>query len=339
MQGAHTDDNIGGSAFLIEKSAELKLLDVIITGNTVNGAPGAGLRNAGITTVRRSRFSNNDAGFDGICGGGVTARGAAISNNSAGILRMYRSSIINNRAIRGAGLDNTGLAVISNTTFSGNLARGGGGAILNHVSLNGPARLHLAFSTLTNNKANVPCRGVIGEPEERRVGGGLYNTGIATVGSSIIAQNIDHRSPNDLHYAPDCWSGQLGTNVGKLTSAGRNVWGELNDNCNLHYPNGFVFDECNPAQDGLAGCAIQPGDQILRDKWGTPDTPLDAELSVLFGFPVLHHEIAPTSPAVDFGGSLPLEFVFLSCPDSDQLHHIRPAKGQGVCDAGAWERR
>lgn len=77
---------------------------------------------------------------------------------------------------------------------------------------------YLAFSTLTENEADVPCRGPSGEAEERRVGGGLYNTGNVTAGSSIIAQNIDHRLQDDTHYAPDCWSGQLATSVGKLTS-------------------------------------------------------------------------------------------------------------------------
>jgi CSLREA domain-containing protein len=336
IAGAHGEG--GGGAFYVARGAELKLLDVVVTGNTANGGPGAGLRNDGTTTVLRSRFSDNDNSFDGICGGGVTARGGAIGN--IGTLRMYRSSITDNRAIRGGGLANTGLAVISNTTFSGNLSRGGGGAIINQVSSNtGPGRLHLAFSTLTENEANVPCRGGSGsgEPEERRVGGGLYNTGVATVGSSIVAQNIDHRVSSDPHYAPDCWSGQLGGILGKLTSAGRNVWGELNGTCNLRYPNGLAYDDCEPAQVGLAGCFIQPGDQILRDKWGTPDVPLDAEFGVLVGFPVPAHSISATSPAVDFGGSLPLEFVFLSCPDSDQLHRIRPVGGAGVCDAGAWE--
>lgn len=337
--GAH--GNGGGGAFIVENGAELKLLDVQMIGNTASGGPGAAIFNAGTTSLRRSLLSDNDANFtDGLCGGGQTSSGGAIGNNSTGKLRIYQSSFINNRAVRGGALINSGFASISNSTFSGNLARAGGGAILNRTVQEGAGRLHVAFSTITKNEANVPCSGNGSDSEERRVGGGLYNLGIATVGSTIIADNTDHRILDvHSHYSPDCWSGVSGDSIGKLTSAGRNVWGELNDMCNLRYPNDFAYDDCESAEISPASCAIQPGDKIRRDKWGTPDFPLDAGLANLQGFPIETHSLTASSPAVDFGGSLPLEFVFLACPDTDQVHAVRPIEGQGLCDAGARERR
>jgi len=336
ITGAHGND--GGGAFTVEKGAELKLLDVEISGNTANGGPGAGLFNNGKTTIRRSRFDDNNASFDGpLCGGGMTADAGAIFNQ--GTLSVHRSSFTNNRAVRGGAILNNNVAVISNTTFSGNRARGGGGAIYNKEIAGREAKLHLAYSTLTQNEANVPCRNPLTrEPDNKSVGGGLYNTGSATIGSSIIAQNIDHRDHSDSQYSPDCWSGSLGSTKGKLTSAGRNVWGELNEYCGLRYPNNFLYSECAPAQVDLAGCAIQPGDQIRRDKWGVPTAPLDAGLNTLSGFPLPAHTIAADSPALDFGGSLPLAFVFIFCPDSDQTQRVRPSGTPQLCDAGARER-
>ena len=110
--------------------------------------------------------------------------------------RIDRSTIAGNRARDGAGFFNEGSsegggqaqAIIRNSTFSGNVASGAGGAIANEDYATGfppnrsdpqgtigGAHLQLLYSTVTNNEANQ--------------GSGLWNEGWLQAVSSIIAGN------------------------------------------------------------------------------------------------------------------------------------------------------
>jgi len=118
----------GGGALIVTRSAELNLLDTVLRNNSTSGGGGGAIFNEGTVSIRRSRLYDNNAGFpvnprsQSLCGGGLTSYGGAIVNNASGSVRIYQSSFVGNRAIRGGALSNSGFASISNSTFSGNLA-------------------------------------------------------------------------------------------------------------------------------------------------------------------------------------------------------------------------
>jgi hypothetical protein len=156
------------------------------------GDGAAGVSNDGnLTLVECTIKDNIDIGDTTSEGGGI--------RNSNGTLFLLDSTVNDNQSSSGAGLFNAwGEVVITNSTISGNTARGTGGGINN---LGGT--IYLNNATITGNLDN--------ELSKERVAGGIHNEAGGTVElrNSLLAQNNNG--------GPDC--------NGTISSAGFNLVG------------------------------------------------------------------------------------------------------------------
>jgi hypothetical protein len=277
--------------------------NLILTGGARQN--GGGVLNAGNTTLSNVVVTNNNANN----GGGVA---------NSGTLALTGVSISTNTAAAGGGLWNSGVGVsttILNSTLSGNLSHGAGGAIFNAQS----ASLNVTASTLTGNQASgngaalandtggtaailnstfvgnvangfggassatggagttVKSSTINGNSAAR--GGGIYVLG----GSATFVNTINVKNSNG-----DC--------SGPVTSLGHNV--DTDTTCNFHVAGDLALDP-----------------QLL---------PLASN-----GGPTQTELLSFKSPAIDKGDNT-------QCPPTDQRGIARPAGA--ACDIGALEQ-
>jgi hypothetical protein len=204
-----------GGAVANVSGAALVVTDCLFIQNQALGGGqgfGGGIVNvASRLMVTRSTFVGNQA--LGGPGGGA-ARGGAIDTSNALDVRISDSTFVDNQAIgadgrggigfgRGGGLYNTaGIVTVENSTFQGNLARGGsnnarGGALIGPAGGGGifnadAATLFLTGSTVVGNLAmggsnNISTggNGNVGNA----YGGGLSNVGTVTISDSVFEDN------------------------------------------------------------------------------------------------------------------------------------------------------
>ncbi|MBY0527249.1 MAG: hypothetical protein K2R98_27890 [Gemmataceae bacterium] len=150
----------------------------VFTNNLANGAfggsgNGGAIHNAGSADLDSVSFGSN----------GAAHGGGGIYNDTAGDLIVAHTTFASNSAASGGGIVNNGYAVVSSSTFVGNLIGGGfnpafvGGGIFNDDL----GTLTLSNCTLTANSATA--FGGSG------IGGGIFNSGTLTVVSSTLAAN------------------------------------------------------------------------------------------------------------------------------------------------------
>jgi hypothetical protein len=160
----------GAGVFVFVGTAELT--GCTIDDNTSPGnVQGAGVCNAGTTTLVNCTISGNSGGGGG---GGIynfTTHGAPA------LLMMYSCTVSGNTCDNeGAGLANDGIAYLTGCTISGNSNDNLGGGVWNR---NG-ATLDLSDCTISANNASV--------------GGGLFNSGTATLVACTISGNTTYNS-------------------------------------------------------------------------------------------------------------------------------------------------
>ena len=326
-----------GAGILINKGSSLVLGNCVVRDNESHGL-GAGISNNGFLQMFNCTIERNtiNAFITDAAGGGDFTSGGGIFNNVGAKVEIDSSTISDNRANRGGGIDNSGFLEITNSTISGNKVNGGGGGIRNKATGN----VSIAFSTITNNIARLNGRDeshfFTSHP---RTGGGIQNLGTISMGDTILALNGQPDrgisiSPLDPEYSPDCYSSSTDSiGKGTFTSFRRNVIGVINQNCNI--------------QDQLYG--METVDQPFFDKLGGPLTPLDPGLSPLDplgrpttpvlldnGGPTKTHALLPGSPAIGFAGPRHNAFSdFFDTPETDQRGGLRPAGMPS--DVGAFE--
>ncbi len=219
--------------------------------------------------------------------------GAGILNT--GVLTIANSTLSGNMTLatggNGGGLRNTGTATITNSTISGNSAAGGqGGGIINTDN----GTLTLRNSTVVFNSADA------GGAVPDGIGGGIYNNAGTTtfiVSNTIIAKNV-------AAAAPDVTQSSLSTQ-------GYNLIGS--------------FAVCSSGAPGdQFGCAASPID------------PLVDPLLKNNGGPTMTHALLSGSPAIEAGNS--------GGANTDQRGFARPvdgstpnATGGDGSDIGAYE--
>ena len=166
-----------GGGIYNDLNVAMTLSNCVITGNSVSGWGGGILNNgtpgqSAVLNLISSTVSNNSAyGGGGIDNlGSLTTSDCAISSNSA--------------ATWGGGIYNYQATLTVNTsTFSGNSADGEGGAIDNCGAWSGSARLNVSGSTFRGNTAGTD-------------GGGIRNDGenngnaTATIGFCTLSNNV-----------------------------------------------------------------------------------------------------------------------------------------------------
>ena len=212
----------GIRVFNVDDGDDLVDIEVTISGLTImggdigsSGAVGGGILNHEILTLSNSTVKENSAVFTG---GGIHA--------ADGTLTIVDSAVVTNVASsNGAGLfvdDGSGTVLVSNSTFSGNLAGARGGGIYNEG-----ADTTVQFTTITeNNSAGLQGSGVQNS-----------SSGVIRFFSTIISGNIN----NDI----DQFTG------GTITSWGFNFVGDGAANTNFSAATNDILNT-NPQLDPLA---------------------------------------------------------------------------------------
>ncbi len=174
----------------IRSAGDLKLVDVVVTGNAAEDS-GGGINADGSLLMERVTVSDNTAGGDG---GGV---------RNVGEMAVYNSTISgNSSSLDGGGLVNMSLGNVAayNTTFSTNSAIRDGGGIHNEASIS------LVNVTVTANTVD-------------NVGGGVSTTGVASVQNTLVAGNVALMEFPDVTGTFDSLGHNLiGNNLGAAAS-------------------------------------------------------------------------------------------------------------------------
>lgn len=221
----------GGNDRVLDVASGLffTLTDATIRRGAVRGT-GAGIRNAGVATIRDCVIEDNEAYNDD-----VNHSGAGIY--STGSLDISRCTIRSNNAAgsssRGGGIASFGSAVIRASTIALNSAQNGGGIFAGRLG----SYVYLVNSTLSgnvayNNGAGIYVEGtsangpvglyntsVIGNDasnDSDRIGrgGGFLSLGALTIVNTLIANNtINNRGAFD-----DC--------IGSVAAYGRNLFSQ-----------------------------------------------------------------------------------------------------------------
>jgi CSLREA domain-containing protein len=218
----NTDAGVGGGGG-IHNSGTMTLNETVVTGNSASSAYAAGgIENYyGVLTLNHSTVSDNQAtGQYADAGGLVNLQGTLYLNNST-----VSGNQVTHALSTGAGglyLTNEqgGLAVLTNSTVSGNSSHDFGGGIQN----DGFGVLYLRNSTIAYNRADS-------DDSEHGLlvimGGGIANYGTAYTRNTIIANNVRGDQANEV--ADDC--------NGTLQSQGNNLVG-VSSGCTLNADNG-----------------------------------------------------------------------------------------------------
>ncbi len=158
-------ENPGGG---IDNGGTLTVSNCTVANNSAQF--GAGIYNNGILTVTGNTTVESNTANDGL-GGGIFNDGATVT--------VTDSTIESNSADRGGGIDNEngGTLTVSDCTIEGNSAKLGGG-LVNKVT----SQATVTDSTLSGNTASGPMSSASG-------GGGMYNSGTATLTGCTLADN------------------------------------------------------------------------------------------------------------------------------------------------------
>lgn len=278
--------NLNGSGILVQTTRSLYVIKTLVDGN----------QNLQIAT----------------CGGGVTSAGGGIAylgGGTDGYFSIHKSTISNNKACRGGGIQLNGNITMNmhNNTFSGNEAIRQGGAMILQVS-NKPSYFY--HNTITNNKA-----GTAGQiTQEINAGGGVVFSSFNGTGywnGNVIAKNqVVYQTTSITQKTEDCYvSSGSPAFVKHLNAVGR-------------------ISNCS--QLGTGGT------------WGvgTDASPFDPKLSSIAlgttndGFSLPVHYPASNSPLRGNYFNPPLGGGY-RCPSVDERGFTRKTNG---CDIGSVER-
>ncbi len=286
--------------------ATVQIVGGVIRGGEANFGGGIYMQDQGHASLTGVTVRDNKAGNpESFGGGGQTQRGGGIFNLE-GNLTVRQSAIVDNIAVRGGGISNYGgLVRIENSSILDNEAVSLGGGLENRHNNDKKGRMHIAFSTVTGNRAATS----MADPPAQRIGGGIFNTGWAYVASSVIAGNTEAFATGNALSSPDCYS----PTQYDFKSYRNVAVGVINGNCLLgDYSSGNLF-------------GIQSGTAL---------SPLDAKLGARSNSPIAHRTPLSNSPLLDAGGGAG---AIYPCPSTDALDRPRPVGN--ACDIGAIERQ
>jgi hypothetical protein len=316
-----------------------------------------GIVNYGAATINNSVISgNNHAGYVGIAfvaGGGIknggrnhatmtiansiitgnrthgsyehSRGGAGISNS--GVAYIQQSTISDNAADYGGGIDNFGTLIIENSTISGNLAlRSIGGPLFGGLIATGGGIVNYRYTRIENSTVSGNSASAGDHTSDAR-GGGIANVGFGTlvIASSTISDNTAIGNPVESSFGGGVFSS------GDLTLGRSLVSGNTAMNGPEIYAIGAVAaDDFNLfGSNGDAGVVgFTPGATDIVPAAGIAVNQILAPLAYNGG-PTETQALVKGSPAID---AAPVDS---ECPPTDQRGFTRPI-GDG-CDIGSFE--
>jgi hypothetical protein len=344
--------------------------NVRVANNHVTGW-GGGILNTGYIVMQDSEIMGNSSGADGHGQGGFQGWGGGIFN--MGTLKLHRTTVAYNDAMRGGGIHNRGTADISQSTISSNTARNSGGGI---HSTAGAVRIR--FSTITNNTSRStppPTNCGLTPPTNRdgssrcpsppedqagsracnchaddypqwggANGGGIVSIGGAAleIGGTILAGNRSFNGRQDgLTDSADCYVPWMEPNAGMhgpnlLLSARNNLIGAVTSVC---------------AYQDVNGPSSQPYDYYSLNA-ARPIDPQIGPLTFNGGVTQTHAllDSIALNGATGLFGMFPGQSVppvspispdpWFTCTDEiDQRGFPRGVGPWSVCDVGSYERQ
>ncbi|PMP82562.1 MAG: hypothetical protein C0183_09955, partial [Roseiflexus castenholzii] len=307
FRNGYAEDDEGGA--IRARNSDLTLNRVTFEGNRATYDGGALVARDSNLTLNRVTFEGNRAGSDG----GALYTVSVTANLSDSIFRNNQSGTDGGAiAFR---VDGPGQATISGTTFSGNQATGGGGAIAAFHEIT------VQNSTFSNNQADGDGGAVLSNDSaviayttitSTQTGGDGALNGSITLRSALVAGNTD-TSASPGNY-PDI--------AGSITSDGYNLIGNVGDYDFAVNTTGDQYGDPNGTTIPNSGAVESPA----------PIDPLLAPLANNGG-PTPTHALLAGSPALNRipGGTN-------DCGDAiaiDQRGISRPQ--DGACDVGAFE--
>ena len=337
IEGVVIRDNAttgAGGGIRVESGAALTLVDSQVLNN--GAADGGGIHNAGTLTLTNSTVNGNSATGQG---GGVynvgtlTVAGSTVSQNASegfdggggiytfGTLSVIGSVLAENTAVYGGaiGTAGAGSVTVTSSEIRGNTVTDWGGGIFT----NGGS-LAVVKSAIHGNSASV--------------GGGVFNSGTASVSRSTISGNGGFGIHN-------VFRGSVAVSHTTIAGNGGGIYDEGSRDYDAEFPDDSpprvtlrstvlassqgapnVVHENQPlgsqghnvCDDGCAGVLTGPEDLPT----------VDPELGPLAsnGGPTPTHALLDGSPALDVGGT---------CGPTDQRGEMAPSGS--ACDAGAFE--
>lgn len=190
----------GDRVFDVKAGVTASISDVTIRGGFVDGN-GGGIASAGSLTLVRDTVAGNHALL------AANRNGGGI--DSTGTLTLAETEISGNGAYNGGGINFGGTLSLTNSTVSGNTAggpgsNGGGGGI------SGSAGATLTATGVT----------IVGNSAFNGLGsGGGISASMATLGGTIVANNVAHESNQSATFADNCSVGTVATQGSNLSDA------------------------------------------------------------------------------------------------------------------------
>ena len=194
MTGGTVSDNIGGDCGgIYNYGGTVNLKNVTVSGNSTNGAGGAGINNKGTATVTNCKVSGNKA----------DRSGGGIYNGSEGNLTVENCTISKNSSKSdGGALHSYGMATLAGCTISENTSEAWGGAIRvcdSTVTINGgtitkntASGLGGAICVSDDGTLNLNDVVSITDNTAYKGGGGIWvasNSSAVNVGSGVVVKN------------------------------------------------------------------------------------------------------------------------------------------------------
>jgi hypothetical protein len=155
----------------------------ILENRSAWGCPG--ITNDGVMNVFTATIQNNRGGLIRSVGGGIC---------NSGSFYLAGSSVLDNMALIGGGIDNIGIMNILNTTISGNEANAHGSGILNHAGWSSTGISTTGMMTITNS--TIVSNTSVFTPSDGLIDG-IYNsdyfgfgiTPTLSIRNTIVASN------------------------------------------------------------------------------------------------------------------------------------------------------
>jgi predicted outer membrane repeat protein len=338
------DGAINMSDIMATTGTNLTLTHVFFSNNHADFG-GAIYQPRGTLTIVNSRFSGNGAGTHG---------GAILEERNGTTLLVADSIFSSNTAVGGGGaMDLAGLATITGSTFSGNIADFGGAiakvvqgnlqlenSVFDHnaatvqTTSTGGGAIYLFQGAGTATMTNVTVSG----NSTKNDGGGIYAITLPVNMNNVTITNNSADSDSDGIGNGGGFYADLNTVQVRNSIIAGNFDRTSNTSGETPTPDcSGVFTSLGYNLIGISDTCLGFANGVNADKVGKEANPINPLLAPLanFGGLTQTHALLLGSPAINAGNPLPPGSGGLACAGTDQRGVLRPHGS--TCDIGAYE--